>query len=59
MMASADEFTITVTGKGGHAGYPQDAVDTTLVAAQIVVDVCETLFRHAPKPIPDPEHFML
>ncbi len=37
LLASADEFEIVVTGKGGHAAAPHEAVDTTLVAAQIVV----------------------
>lgn len=37
MMAAADQFEITVTGKGGHAAKPNDCIDTTLVAAHIVV----------------------
>ncbi|MEM9756190.1 MAG: amidohydrolase, partial [Pseudomonadota bacterium] len=37
LTASSDEFTITVTGKGGHAAYPHVSIDTTLVACQIVV----------------------
>ncbi len=37
MMAAADQFEITVTGKGGHAAKPHDCIDTTLVAAHIVV----------------------
>ena len=37
MMAAADQFDITVTGKGGHAAKPQDCVDTLLVASHIVV----------------------
>jgi amidohydrolase len=37
MMASADQFDITVTGKGGHAAKPHDCVDTTVVAAHIIV----------------------
>ncbi|MCX7888314.1 MAG: M20 family metallopeptidase [Rhodobacteraceae bacterium] len=37
MMASADQFDVVVTGKGGHAARPHDAVDTTLVASHIVV----------------------
>jgi len=35
--AAADEFTITVEGKGGHAAQPHEAIDTTLVSAQIVI----------------------
>ncbi len=37
MMAAADQFDITVTGKGGHAAKPHDCVDTTVVAAHIIV----------------------
>jgi amidohydrolase len=37
MMAAADQFDVVVTGKGGHAAKPHDCIDTTLVAAQIIV----------------------
>jgi amidohydrolase len=37
MMAAADQFDITVTGKGGHAAKPHDCIDATLVAAHIIV----------------------
>ena len=37
MMAAADQFDVTVTGKGGHAAKPHDCVDSVLVAAQIIV----------------------
>ena len=37
IMASADQFDITVTGKGGHAAKPNDCIDSTLVAAHIIV----------------------
>lgn len=37
LMAAADQFDIIVTGKGGHAAKPHETIDTTLVAAQIVV----------------------
>jgi hippurate hydrolase len=37
IMAAADQFEIVVTGKGGHAAKPHDCIDTTLVAAHIVV----------------------
>jgi amidohydrolase len=35
--AAADEFAIEVTGKGGHAAKPHEAIDTTLVASHIVI----------------------
>lgn len=37
MMAAADQFEIVVTGKGGHAAKPHECVDTTVVAAHIIV----------------------
>jgi amidohydrolase len=45
LLASSDEFEITVTGKGGHAAAPHDAVDTTLVASQIVVTLQSVVAR--------------
>ena len=35
--AAADEFSIAVKGKGGHGALPHEAIDTTLVASQIVI----------------------
>ena len=32
IMAAADEFEITVTGKGGHAAMPHEGIETLLVA---------------------------
>ena len=37
LLAGANSFTITVTGRGGHAARPQHAVDPVVIAAQIVV----------------------
>ena len=37
MMAAADQFDIVVTGKGGHAARPHDCIDSTVVAAHIIV----------------------
>ena len=37
LMAAADQFEVVVTGKGGHAAKPHDCVDTTVVAAHIIV----------------------
>ncbi len=37
MLASSDKIRIKVTGKGGHASMPQDAVDPIPVACEIVM----------------------
>jgi amidohydrolase len=39
MMAQADEFEVTVHGRGGHASQPQATVDPVLVASHLVVAV--------------------
>ncbi|KZL21707.1 M20 aminoacylase family protein [Pseudovibrio sp. WM33] len=36
LMASTDEFTITVKGIGGHAAYPHNTIDPVVVGSQIV-----------------------
>ena len=46
MMASADQFNITVTGKGGHAAKPHECIDTTLTAAQIIVALQSVVARN-------------
>jgi hippurate hydrolase len=46
LQASSDEFEIIVHGKGGHAAEPHRAVDTTLVAAQIVVSLHSIVSRN-------------
>ena len=35
-MAAADFFTLTITGRGGHAGLPHTAADTIACAAEFV-----------------------
>lgn len=35
--AATDQFEIFVEGKGGHAAKPQEVVDTTIIASQIVL----------------------
>jgi len=37
MMASPDEFTIRIQGKGGHGSMPHQTIDALLVGAQIAV----------------------
>lgn len=46
LLASSDEFGILVTGKGGHAADPHEAVDTTLVAAQILLSLQTIVSRN-------------
>ena len=46
MMAAADQFDIVVTGKGGHAAKPQDAVDTMLAAAHVIVALQSVVSRN-------------
>ncbi|MEU5690890.1 M20 family metallopeptidase [Actinosynnema sp. NPDC020468] len=36
IMASADTFTVRVTGRGGHGGMPHDAIDPVQAAAALV-----------------------
>ncbi|MDO5087277.1 MAG: M20 aminoacylase family protein [Comamonadaceae bacterium] len=36
VMASSNEFKITITGKGGHAAMPHTGVDPVLIACQMV-----------------------
>jgi hippurate hydrolase len=36
LMASADEITITIEGKGGHGAMPHQCIDPVVVGAQIV-----------------------
>ena len=49
--AAADQFSITVEGKGGHAAKPHEAVDSVVVAAQLVTAVQTIASRTA-----DPVH---
>jgi amidohydrolase len=49
--AATDDFEITVTGTGGHAGYPQLAADPVLALCQSVVSVQQLVSRRI-----DPTH---
>jgi hippurate hydrolase len=48
MLASADEFRITVTGAGGHASMPHDAIDPVPVACEIVTALQSMVTRQIP-----------
>jgi amidohydrolase len=45
LLASADEFRVTVHGRGGHASAPHLAIDPILVAAEIVAALQTSLTR--------------
>jgi len=45
--AAADQFTIDIEGKGGHAAKPHEAVDTTLIGAHIVTSLQSITARNA------------
>ncbi len=36
LLAAADEFNVTVTGRGGHAAMPHETVDPMMIAVQMV-----------------------
>ncbi|MCZ8520228.1 MULTISPECIES: amidohydrolase [Paenibacillus] len=44
-MAAADEFTLTVKGRGGHGGLPHETVDSVYVASQLVVNLQSIVSR--------------
>lgn len=46
VMASADEIFITIRGKGGHAAAPHLAVDTVLIASQVIVALQQVISRN-------------
>jgi amidohydrolase len=48
-MASADTFTLHITGRGGHGAKPESCVDAVLVAAQVVVAL-QTIVAREVKP---------
>ncbi|NNK78626.1 MAG: amidohydrolase, partial [Litoreibacter sp.] len=52
IMAAVDEFMITVTGAGGHAAYPHDAVDP-IPAAVSLVQAFQTIVSRNHKPTRD------
>lgn len=47
MMASADDFSVTIHGRGGHGASPHLCIDPVLVAAQIITALQQTVSRWA------------
>ncbi|MDX3929785.1 MAG: M20 aminoacylase family protein [Shinella sp.] len=50
IMAATDEFTISITGRGGHAALPHKTVDPIVVGSQIV-GALQTIVSRAADPI--------
>ncbi len=49
-MASSNEFTITIRGKGGHAALPHTGIDPVPVACEMV-QAFQTILTRNKKPI--------
>jgi len=49
--AATDTFTITVTGRGGHAARPHMTIDPTIIASHLVLALQSIVSRNA-----DPQH---
>lgn len=47
LMAGASEFTITLTGKGGHGAIPSETIDPVVCAAQLVTAFQTIVSRNA------------
>jgi amidohydrolase len=45
IMASVDEFEITITGRGGHAAAPHQTIDPVLVAAHLITALQSLISR--------------
>jgi hippurate hydrolase len=50
IMAATDEFTIRVTGRGGHAARPHETIDPVMVAAAIVQQL-QTIVSRSVDPV--------
>lgn len=51
-MASMDEITVTITGKGGHGAMPHTTIDPVQIAAQMVVALQQLVSRMANPQMP-------
>ncbi|SFX45111.1 amidohydrolase [Thermoactinomyces sp. DSM 45891] len=45
LMAAADNFTIEIQGKGGHAGIPHQCVDPIVIASHLVIQLQSIVSR--------------
>ena len=47
IMAASDDFTIEITGRGGHAAQPHNAIDPVVAGSQIVMALQTIVSRNA------------
>ncbi|MDD5492669.1 MAG: M20 family metallopeptidase, partial [bacterium] len=45
MMANVDEFTLTITGEGGHGAAPHKGVDAVAIAAEVITALQQVVSR--------------
>ena len=45
MLGSADKFTVTITGKGGHAAHPHKGIDPIVIGAHIITQLQTVVSR--------------
>lgn len=45
MMAAPDVFNLEIKGKGGHGGFPHQAIDTITIGAQVVTNLQQIVAR--------------
>ena len=50
MMAAADQFEITIHGKGGHGAHPYQTNDPVVIAAQLITALQTIVSRNVPAP---------
>src|SRR6185437_13956890 len=48
LLASADEFEVTVWGKGGHGAMPHETIDPVPIAAEMVLALQTLVSRKTP-----------
>ena len=46
LMASPDNFVITITGSGGHAAIPHETIDSIAIAAQVITNLQHIVARN-------------
>jgi amidohydrolase len=51
-MASSDNFTVTVRGKGGHAAMPENLIDPVLISGHLIVALQQVVSRNRSPKIP-------